>query len=32
VTFSAGDLLSILYTEANAIAARIRFGFEYNSP
>jgi hypothetical protein len=32
VTFSDGDLLSVLYTETNAIAARIRFAFEYNSP
>ncbi|HVF60960.1 MAG TPA: collagen-like protein [Thermoanaerobaculia bacterium] len=32
VTFSDGDLLSILYTEAGAAAARIRFGFQYNSP
>lgn len=32
VTFSDGDLLSILYTKANAAAARIRFAFEYNSP
>jgi len=32
VTFSNGDLLSVLYTEAGAAAARIRFAFEYNSP
>jgi hypothetical protein len=32
VTFSDGDLLSILYTESSAVAARIRFAFEYNSP
>lgn len=33
VTFSDGDLLSILYTETGAAAAsRIRFAFEYNSP
>lgn len=32
VTFSDGDLLSILYTEASAATARIRFAFEYNSP
>lgn len=32
VPFSDGDLLSILYTEVNAAAARIRFSFEYNAP
>jgi concanavalin A-like lectin/glucanase superfamily protein/collagen triple helix repeat protein len=32
VSFSDGDLLSILYTEAGPAAARIRFAFEYNSP
>ncbi|MEA2602650.1 MAG: hypothetical protein QOF89_3642 [Acidobacteriota bacterium] len=32
VTFSNGDLLSILYTETGAAASRIRFAFEYNSP
>ena len=33
VTFSNGDLLSILYTEtATAAASRVRFSFEYNSP
>ena len=32
VTFSDGDLLSILYTETGAAASRIRFAFEYNSP
>ncbi len=32
VTFSDGDLLSILYTETNAAAARIRFSIEYRSP
>jgi hypothetical protein len=32
VTFSDGDLLSILYTKVGAASARIRFAFEYNSP
>jgi hypothetical protein len=32
VTFGAGDLLSVLYTEAGAAASRIRFAFEYDSP
>jgi collagen triple helix repeat protein/beta-propeller repeat-containing protein len=32
VTFGDGDLLSILYTETSAAAARIRFAFEYDSP
>ncbi len=32
VTFSNGDLLSVLYAEAGAAASRIRFAFEYNSP
>lgn len=32
VTFSDGDLLSILHTETSAASSRIRFAFEYNSP
>jgi hypothetical protein len=32
VTFSDGDLLSILYTEVSAAASRIRLAFQYNSP
>jgi hypothetical protein len=32
VTFSDGDLLSILYTEGIAAASRVRFAFQYNSP
>jgi hypothetical protein len=32
VTFSDGDLLSVLYTKVNASASRIRFAFQYNSP
>lgn len=32
VTFSDGDLLSILYTEISAAPARVRLAFEYDSP
>ncbi len=32
VAFSAGDLLSIQYTEVNAAGSRIRFGLQYNAP
>ncbi|HVT58218.1 MAG TPA: LamG-like jellyroll fold domain-containing protein [Thermoanaerobaculia bacterium] len=32
VTFSDGDLLSVLYSKAHAAASRVRFAFEYNSP
>jgi hypothetical protein len=32
VSFGAGDLLSVQYSEVGSVPGRVRFGFEYRSP